>query len=469
MKLTLLLLFKVVCIFAIQNQLSPSFLEKETSELSPSSQNLDSWISWKDQNSRFDAKFQPLPNVFTPESPNYSEGLIMQAWWAFLSSFIMLTALIVTIIFRLKLGYCGGKQLKNEQFTKQLKWTPGTLSFISYLLFLIGGVTLLFASGQISNQANSAVKITNAHSEATYSTLSQIKEELIEISNQSHEEDSSFADIHYNLLEKSIEEAEKMQDKADNFEDDVNSLDKTRLIASFIIFCVGFVLYLIGFVAFVIKEETVALGFGISLWVMAVLTTLTYVPYIMELTGSIDYCESISECLDDSYIPLGNSGLSYYYSDLSNESKHDLTKIQAEISLSIDADLKLINSRLFNLYQINPITNSDSLRSMHELLNNDAKILQLWKILKVLENAMDDLVFFNRNYHVLNFCKDVNTKTCNDIMQNTRVGVIALSILVIAFILGAWGGFLAPRVVNRWRREEDENALAKHNLYGAWK
>lgn len=109
---------------------------------------------------------------------------------------------------------------------------------------------------------------------------------------------------------------------------------------------------------------------------MTILAGFAFVPYVMELTGSIDMCENLSECVDGNYVPSDNTGLGYYYSDLSKDAELDLSNIQTQISLSIDTHLQQINSRIYNLYQINPIRGSEELRSMHELLNNDVKILE---------------------------------------------------------------------------------------------
>lgn len=72
-------------------------------------------------------------------------------------------------------------------------------------------------------------------------------------------------EINHDLLDKAIYETKTGLSKAENFENDVKTIDKTRVVFSLGLFCFGFVLYVLGFIAFVVKEERLVLGFGISL------------------------------------------------------------------------------------------------------------------------------------------------------------------------------------------------------------
>jgi len=51
-------------------------------------------------------------------------------------------------------------------------------------------------------------------------------------------------------------------------------------------------------------------------------------------------------------------------------------------------------------------------------------------------------------------------------MDELYMGFVGLAIVSTGFSIAVCGGFAAPRVIERWRREEQQRHLGKYNFYG---
>lgn len=63
------------------------------------------------------------------------------------------------------------------------------------------------------------------------------------------------------------------------------------------------------------------------------------------------------------------------------------------------------------------------------------------------------------------YCKEIEEEVCYEIMDNIRLGLLCLGMLIIGFVIGAIGGLFSPRIIERWKKEESRQVLGKHNLY----
>jgi hypothetical protein len=84
---------------------------------------------------------------------------------------------------------------------------------------------------------------------------------------------------------------------------------------SLVIFTLGMILYLICLISFIMKLETVAFSYGISMGVVFVLATSLNIMYSMALHGSGDYCEQVLSCLYDNKLPVTGFGMGYVLAD----------------------------------------------------------------------------------------------------------------------------------------------------------
>lgn len=180
MKLNLLVFSTLLMIIsANQLQLDPSysFLSLAEDSLSSSLSSLDSWISWKNSYSRFDRHLHEIPNKLVPETEDYLEGIIMQSWWAMILVLIEILGLSGFLMLHFK-----ETNKENEEvakFPRDIRWTPGTLTLVSFVLFFTGGLALLIADGSIREMTEKAVEITAESVMNTSKVVSEMKHDLV--------------------------------------------------------------------------------------------------------------------------------------------------------------------------------------------------------------------------------------------------------------------------------------------------
>jgi hypothetical protein len=67
--------------------------------------------------------------------------------------------------------------------------------------------------------------------------------------------------------------------------------------------------------------------------------------------------------------------------------------------------------------------------------------------------------------HIMNYCREMETEVCAEFMDNVAMCYAGLSLLCVAFLMATVSGFLAPRVIERWKRESDRQDFSRLNLY----
>jgi hypothetical protein len=79
---------------------------------------------------------------------------------------------------------------------------------------------------------------------------------------------------------------------------------------------------------------------------------------------------------------------------------------------------------------------------------------------------MQDLASYQKSHQVLEYCREIETQVCGSLMDELYLGFMGLVIVSTGFSIAVCGGFAAPRVIERWRREEQQRHLGKYNFYG---
>lgn len=64
------------------------------------------------------------------------------------------------------------------------------------------------------------------------------------------------------------------------------------------------------------------------------------------------------------------------------------------------------------------------------------------------------------------YCREVETQVCGSLMDELYMGFVGLVIVSTGFSIAVCGGFAAPRVIEHWKREEQQRHLGKYNFYG---
>lgn len=180
MKLNLLVFSTLLLIIsASQLQLDPSysFLSLSQDSLPAGRSTLDSWIQWKNSYSRFDRLLHEIPNKLVPETEDYQEGIIMQSWWAMILVLIEILGLSGFLVIHFKETDKDSEEV--PKFPRDIRWTPGTLTLVSFVLFFTGGLTLLIADGSIRELTEKAVEITAESVMNTSKVVSEMKHDLV--------------------------------------------------------------------------------------------------------------------------------------------------------------------------------------------------------------------------------------------------------------------------------------------------
>jgi hypothetical protein len=180
MKLNLLVFSTLLLIIsATQLQLDPSysFLSLSEDSLSSALSSLDSWIQWKNSYSRFDRHLHEIPNKLVPETEGYQEGIIMQSWWAMILVLIEILGLSGFLVLHFKEDDQEDQGI--AKVPRDIRYTPGTLTLVSFVLFFTGGLTLLIADGSIRELTEKAVEITAESVMNTSKVVSEMKHDLV--------------------------------------------------------------------------------------------------------------------------------------------------------------------------------------------------------------------------------------------------------------------------------------------------
>ena len=136
--------------------------------------------------------------------------------------------------------------------------------------------------------------------------------------------------------------------------------------------------------------------------------------------------------------------------------------IEGEYFLTHHTQLALenLNYRLKSLYSIPSVTDISSLATL-QTSNQVDKVTKDWIItVKQLQNARNQLGELIRSEHMLNYCAD-EMYVCNDLVDDIRLGILGLAILNLSFLLGSFGGLLAPKVIKRWIKDEERNIILR--------
>lgn len=409
-------------------------------------------VALKNTKPRYDLELEEIPSRFAPEDPSYSQGLITEAWWAILLSLATSLTLFAILYTRFRYGYFGGKKLKNTEFTAYVRWAPGFVLTLSFLLFFISSISLLLESSKITEKAESLGKNTLKHSQNMLTEIESTHQYLVSL-NMEHVSD----DLHINVenLDLTLEEGKIAVKTSRNFKRDVNQINNRRVIVTFVVFCLGIIFYIIGALGFYLKIESIGYFLAISMGVLAALDYLAVIPYVMERVASTDFCEQIIECTTENSLPVSGHEIGFYFSDFSQNTKEKLAlaikdlEIQLEIS---DAEQgKFIGS---NGKKIGAIR-------IEEIIWKDTSI--------ILEHAIMQLQKLKTSFYIKSLCNEINNEICGEVFSSFMLSEFTVIIFSISFILASFSGFLAPRVFERWRLEEEQNALAKHNLYNVKK
>lgn len=106
------------------------------------------WIIWKNDFTRYDSHFDPVPKVFAPEKDYYKSSILLLGLPFFLIGTVIMFIGLLFCIFRYGLGICGGRKSKNiavlsrfsRNFTFVLTGLGSTLWFIGTIIALTGAL-----------------------------------------------------------------------------------------------------------------------------------------------------------------------------------------------------------------------------------------------------------------------------------------------------------------------------------------
>lgn len=406
-------------------------------------------IARKNLKPRYKMNLEKTTNRFTPEDPEYYEGLLMEGWWAL--SFCIFSFLILGIVLylRLRYGHFGGKKLKNSEFTQCVRWTPGFLLTLSFLIFFVSGISLLVESQKITDIVSKLNAITKDFSIQTMQSSKYLHDNLINV-NMMHVSDGLYFDIQE--LKIPLNEAKLTVKSQVYFYEDLLILNNRRVILTLVIFCLGFIVFVIGIITFVLKIGTLGYTLAVAMGVLMSLNFLVLIPYIMQKVANLDFCEQIIECHEENSIPVSGHEIGYYFSDFSLQSKTLLKQSENEVEKMI-IYVKENISKLQG-YTKKPFYGSFSLEE------------SVWlNSLVILENAESKMGKLASGYYIKNLCKDVDVQVCSQSFSSFLLSEFIIFILAVSLFIGCLSGLYAPRVIERWKFEEDQLSLSKHNLY----
>ena len=304
-------------------------------------------VSRKNAENRYNLKFDKISNRFSPEDPSYYEGLFIEGLWAIGLSILIILLLLGISYIKFRYGYFGGKKLKNTEFTTYVRWTPGLIFSVSFILFFISGISLLIESSKITDKAENLEKLAVDNSRLLFNDIDNTYQYLISL-NMQHIDDGLYVTI--NNLDLALEESKNNVKKAKNFKNDIKLLNNRRAVVTIVSFCLGIIFFGLGVLSFILKIESLGYALAISMGVMASLEILVAIPYVMERVASTDMCEQIIECNVDNSLPVDGYELGYYFSDFSK-----LTKDHLGVSLQdLNSQLNIAKS------QVNSIQNTNS-------------------------------------------------------------------------------------------------------------
>ena len=405
-------------------------------------------VALKNVKPRYDLGFDKISSRFTPEDPSYYEGLITEGWWAVLLCLVSILTLFSILYSRFRYNYFGGKNLKNTEFTTYVRWAPGFLLIMSFLLFFISGMSLLIESSKITAKVENLGEITYKHSKAELGDIESTYQSLIS-TNMQHVGDSLYVTV--TSLNKPLQEATEGVKMAKVFKKDVKQLNNRRVISTLVVFCLGLIFYLLGALGFALKIESLGYGLAVSMGVLASLNFLVAIPYVMERVASTDFCEQIIECTVDNSLPVSGYEIGYYFSDFSK-----LSKDQMEVSIK-DIMNQLIIAR----------PEAGKYVSIGGEVSGAVRLESfIWKdTVSTLEQAVNQIQQMKNSFYIKSLCENIREEVCGEVFGSFMLAEFTIFLLAISFFLGLWSGLLAPRVFTRWRQEEERSTLAKHNLY----
>lgn len=428
---------------------------------------IQAWVDWKNQGRRYDFHFNALPGRLMPEHESYAEGLYMRGLGFYALAVAYALGLAVFLVLRLRFRVWGAQSVKNEYFTPSRRQAPGLLCGLGFLIYLSGGVVLLTGSHQAHLTIQTGIKATVDTALLTCSVLLEMKQALV-TTNMQHSGAKPRFYINTAFLTEPTHDALEVAERTKQLQADAEQWERRRLVLTFVLFCLGFVLFTVALLGFLLKVESMLFCFGVSTSVLGVLATVLYGLYAAELVGSADYCEAVLSCVYDSVLPKEAQGLGVFYRDFSSSSRVALIQGHQDIGLAHTRTLSEINSRLQVLYNLSLPSPPDL-----SLLNSDPDIdTQLWaRTAQVLSVALEvmciqDLASYQKSHQVLEYCREIETQVCGSLMDELYLGFMGLVIVSTGFSIAVCGGFAAPRVIERWRREEQQRHLGKYNFYG---
>ena len=404
-------------------------------------------ISQKNQKPRYNYNFDSLPTRFSPESPDYYSGLLMESWLAIIFSILSLLSLFLILYLRARFGYFGGKKLKNSEFTQFVRWTPGFLLSLSFLLFFLSATSLLIESQKITETSETLSSISSSFSINSTKIVKQTQNFLINF-NMIHATHGNYFDS--KGLESTVKELEISQKAKDIFQYELDKVNDRRVLVSLVLFALGLIGFFITVLTFVMKISDFGMFFAVVLGVFVALDFLVLIPYMMQRVIFLDFCEQIVECDLENSIPVPGHELGFYFFDFSQKSKQDLGIVEKQ-ALELIAN---VQKQIFGIKEFG--TGGGSGEIEENSIRNSLVLLQIVK--KNVEKL-------ESGYFIKEFCRDVDQKVCSGSFSSFLVAEFIIVVLAFSFGIGCLAGLLAPRVIERWKFEADQLALSKHNFY----
>jgi hypothetical protein len=410
-------------------------------------------LALKTTKTRHDFYFNTIPSRFSPDERSYYQGLIMEGWWGGLLSISTIILLVLVLYLRFQYGYFGGKKLKNTEYTIYVRWAPGLIFIVSFLLFFISGINLLIQSQKITNKSESLGKITIENTKTALNQISTTYDYLISI-NMQHATDDLY--LKTAVLKGPLEEIKDSYKRARYFGKDIRNLDNRRVISTLVVFCLGFILYGIGLIGFFLKIESIGYALAISMAILGALDCLIAIPYVMQRVASTDLCEQILECTQDNSLPVYGYEIGYYFSDLSKVTKDNLDFSIKDINKQFQKAINKVSE-----HQGFPVSSYKDIKEP----DNDLYSIVWTNSLAVLEKSNSNLAQLKSGHFIKSLCKDIEKSICGNVFSSFVLAEFTVFILWVSLLLGFCSGLLAPRVFVRWRQEDEQDTLAKHNLY----
>ena len=256
-------------------------------------------------------------------------------------------SLFLILYTRLRYGYFGGKKLKNNEFTTFVRWAPGFILVVSFILFFVSGTSLILESEKISGKAEQLGNMTLQYSKNVFGQVHDTYQNLISL-NMLHVTDGFY--LNTDIFDIPLEESKEGMIKAAFFNKDIKLIDNRRVIITFVLFSLGFIVFILGLLGFLLKIESFAQALAIFMGLIVALDFLLIIPYTFERVASTDFCEQIIECVTENSLPVSGHEIGFYFSDFSNQSKQKF-----DISLTDLNNLLLVAKAQVSKYQGHPI------------------------------------------------------------------------------------------------------------------